>query len=99
MNSTSLPDHLFCGKHPDKVNFNDRDQRAANDEWIGNVVIYKLDKNCYPVVTLRFDHSAQTLPVEGLNITHAEYFRDRKKINLEYPNRKCSHLVNALLIN
>ena len=79
------------------MNFNDRDQRAAN-EWIGNVVIYKLVKNCYPLVALRFDHSAQTIPVEGLNITHVEYFRDRKKINLEYPYRKCSHLVKALLI-
>lgn len=32
------------------------------------------------------DRSPATMPIEGLNMSHAEYFEKRKGISLEYPN-------------
>lgn len=65
-----------------------RDQDEARRHWIGEVVISMHDKKCYSVTDLMYNHSAQTLPVEGLGMTHAEYFASRKNITLKYPNAK-----------
>ena len=56
-------------------------------------IIYKIDKKGYSVIGFKFDHSAESLPVEGLLIdgkpcSHAKYFQKRKNIHLEYPNAR-----------
>merc|ERR1712194_93052 len=51
------------------------------------------DKKCYSIVDLLFDKSAASMPVEGLGMSHAEYFKKKKNyegqpIKLLYPNAK-----------
>lgn len=88
MRSTSLLDVICKGQRPNTAQFTDHDQRRLNDEWTGQVVIYKLDKKCYSVVCLRFDHSAESLPVEGLGMSHATYFAERKRSPLQFPRAR-----------
>lgn len=88
MRNRSLLDELCNGKNPNSVRFTDREIQEANRKWEGEVVIYKLDKKCYSVVALRFDHSAQSLPVEGTGMNHAEYFENRKKHALDFPRAR-----------
>jgi hypothetical protein len=73
---------------PDRYSPNRHDQDKARKEWIGEVVISMHDKKCYSVTDLIFDHSAASMPVEGLGYSHAEYFKQRKNIVLKYPNAK-----------
>ena len=91
LRSESLLDQLYEGSNPNSYKFTRQDIDRAKRRWIGTQVIYKADKKCYSVVDLHFDHSAATLPVEGLlinnkAISHAEYFKTRKNIVLQYPN-------------
>lgn len=83
--TTSLLDHL-CGKQ-DPRNFrpSPQDQNQLKRQWIGEVVISMHDKKCYAVVDLMFDKNAATMPVQGLGMSHAEYFEKRKGIPLKYP--------------
>lgn len=80
-------DNLSKGD-PRYYNPSPRDQDEARRHWIGEVVISMHDKKCYSVTDFMYNHSAQTLPVEGLGMTHAEYFASRKNITLKYPNAK-----------
>ena len=81
----SLLNH-FCGNQdPRTFNLKPQDQAQAKRHWIGEVVISMHDKKCYSVVDLIFDKSAATMPVEGLGMSHAEYFEKRKGITLKYP--------------
>ena len=84
----SVLDHL-CG-NSDPMNYRPsyNDQERAKREWIGEVVISMHDKKCYSVTDVVFEHSANSLPIEGLGISHAEYFRKRKNITLKYPDVK-----------
>mmetsp|Transcript_42001 Transcript_42001/g.46923 ORF Transcript_42001/g.46923 Transcript_42001/m.46923 type:complete len:590 (-) Transcript_42001:1218-2987(-) len=84
----SVLDNLASGKDPKYYNPSHQDQDQARRYWIGEVVISMHDKKCYSVTDLLFNHSAHTLPVEGLGMTHAEYFASRKNITLKYPNAK-----------
>lgn len=92
MRSMSVLDKLVEGKatgndinsYVPKVPEQERNRR----QWIGETVIYMHDKKCYTVTDLVYDHSASTLPVEGLGMTHQEYFSKRKNIKLTYPNAK-----------
>jgi hypothetical protein len=84
----SVLDHLVGNAAPDSYSPNRRDQDKARREWIGEVVIYMQDKKCYSVTDLIFDQSAASMPVEGLGMSHAEYFKQRKNVVLKYPNAK-----------
>ena len=82
----SVLDHL-CGKS-DPMNYkpSHHEQKRAKREWIGEVVISMHDKKCYSVTDLVFDQSPSSLLIEGLNISHADYFQKRKGIDLKYPD-------------
>jgi len=58
----------------------------AKRSWKGEIVICKYDKRCYSIVDLIFDKSPTTMPVPDLGMSHADYFTQKKKIKLEYPN-------------
>jgi hypothetical protein len=84
----SVLDHLTGGNDPRNYNPSYNEQERAKRDWIGEVVISMHDKKCYSVTDLVFDHSAASMPIEGLGINHAEYFSKRKKIELKYPDAK-----------
>jgi len=63
-------------------------QAGLQREWKNEVVIGKYDKRCHSVISLDFSNSPASLPVEGLGMSHAEYFEIKKKIKLKYPNAK-----------
>ena len=93
MRGRSVLDEIYAGRNPGSYRLNEAQERSERDKWIGQIVIYKGDYKTYSIVDLRFDHSAETLPVEGLIMhgkpcTHARYFRDRKNISLSYPDAK-----------
>ena len=83
----SVLDHLR-GPGGEDYNPSYNEQERAKREWIGEIVICMHDKKCYSVVDLLFDHSAMSLPIQGLNMSHAEYFQKRKGIDLRYPDAK-----------
>ena len=68
------------------MNYDSQTVRRTKREYTGEIVICTYDKRCYPVVDLDFDNTPESLPVEGLGISHARYFEERKKIPLKYPN-------------
>jgi hypothetical protein len=82
----SVLDHLVGDQDPNKYNPSFQEKELCKRQWIGEVVVSMHDKKCYSVTDLLFDHSAESLPVEGLGMTHAQYFAERKSINLKYPN-------------
>jgi len=84
----NLLNQICDDKDPNKIKFSQQDKQRALRTFKGEVVICTYDKRCYSVVDLDFDHSPATLPVEGLGISHAEYFTKRKKIALAFPNAK-----------
>ena len=81
----SVLDHLY-GRGGLSQNPSYHEQEKAKREWIGEVVISMHDKKCYSVTDLIFDRSAASMPVEGLGMSHAEYFERRKGIKLKHPN-------------
>lgn len=89
-----LLNQICDDKDPNTVQFRPQDISKAIRTYKGEVVICTYDKRCYSVVDLDFKHSPATLPVEGLGISHAEYFTQRKKIALKYPN--CKPMVAVL---
>ena len=50
-------------------------------------------KRCYSVIDLMFDKSPVTLTVKDLDMSHAEYFKQRKDITLKYPNATPSEFL------
>jgi len=84
----SVLDHLADGMDPAYYNPSRHDQDRARRYFIGEVVISMHDKKCYSVTDLIFNHSANSLKVEGLGISHTEYFAKRKNIQLKYPDAK-----------
>ena len=93
LRSSSVLDQLYDGRDPNTHQLSKQDQDRAGRIWTGETVIYKCDKRTYSIVGFKFDHSATSLPVEGLLIngkpcSHAQYFKERKNINLQYPNAK-----------
>jgi aubergine-like protein len=81
-------DVICDGKNPNDMSFDAQAVRREKREYTGQIVICTYDKRCYPVVDLDFDNSPSSLPIEGLGISHADYFRDRKKIPLKYPDAR-----------
>jgi len=86
--TTSVLDHLVEGKDPANYNPSHQDQDRARRHFIGEVVISMHDKKCYSVTDLIYNHSANSLIVDGLGISHAEYFARRKSIELKYPDAR-----------
>ena len=60
----------------------------ARCQFEGEVVICTYDKKCYSVMELDFDNSPGSLPVDGMGMSHAQYFMERKGIELKYPTAK-----------
>jgi hypothetical protein len=84
----SVLDHLCGSTDPMHYRPSYNEQERAKREWIGEVVISMHDKKCYSVTDLVFDQSATSLPIEGLGISHADYFLKRKNIALKYPDAR-----------
>ena len=96
MRTKSLLD-VFCEaqhqKNPDKMQYDSKTQSALKRKWCNEVVIATYDKRCYSVIDLMFDKSRVTLPVKDLDMSHAEYFKQRKDITLKYPNATPSEFL------
>ena len=82
----SLLDSLCRDRDPHQARFDRRDIEDARRLYQGEVVICTYDKKCYSVIDLDFENSPATLPVENTGMNHAEYFKERKGIELKYPN-------------
>ena len=82
----SVMDYLVGEQDPNSYDPSYQQQESCRRQWIGEVIISMHDKKCYSVTDLIFNESAATMPVGGLNMTHAEYFEKRKNIKLKYPN-------------
>ncbi|KAG7361420.1 Piwi domain containing protein [Nitzschia inconspicua] len=81
----SVMDHLVGDQDPAMYDPGHQERERCRREWIGETVISMHDKKCYSVTDLIFDQSAESMPVQGLGMSHAEYFTKRKGINLKYP--------------
>jgi hypothetical protein len=81
-------DNLCHDRNPETVQFDRRDISEAKRKYQGEVVICTYDKKCYSVIDIDFDNSPASLPISGLGISHAEYFKERKGIELKYPDTK-----------
>eukprot|EP00978_Attheya_sp_CCMP212_P002166 scaffold4463_cov51-Attheya_sp.AAC.9 len=89
MRTTTLLDAIYKDKDRNRsAVFSPQEQNALKRSWVGEVVICTYDRKCYSVVDVLFDKSPASLPIEGLNMSHAEYFEKRKNIKLKYPNAK-----------
>lgn len=84
----SLLDTLCQDKDPNSYRFDDRGIQQAKRMYKGEVVICTYDKRCYSVIDIDFKNSPASLPIEGQNISHADYFMKKKGIPLKYPNAK-----------
>lgn len=84
----SLLAAICGGRDPNSVHLSDKDKAAAKRQFIGQTVISMLDKKCHSVHDILFEHSAASLEVAGLGISHADYFEKRKGHKLKYPNAK-----------
>merc|ERR1712238_229768 len=69
----------------------------AKSQWKSEVVICTYDKRCYSIIDLDFDKAPANFPVEGIDMSHAEYFKNKKGITLSYPNS--SPMVAVLVRN
>ena len=89
LRTSSVLDEIYAGRgDPNSYTLSPAEQEGAKNYWIGKTIIYKLDKKTYTIQDLLFDQSADSLPVESKNMSHAEYFKDRKKYHLQYPNAR-----------
>ncbi len=79
-------ENIYDGANPDKTTLDHRRKQEVKRNYEGEVVICTYDKRCYSVIEIDFDNSPATLPVEGLGMSHADYFAQRKKAKLQYPN-------------
>jgi hypothetical protein len=84
----SLLDTLCKDQDPSRYRFSSHEVEDARRRYIGEVVICTYDKRCYSVVDLDFEHSPASLPVQGQDMSHAEYFINKKKIPLKYPDAR-----------
>mmetsp|Transcript_16083 Transcript_16083/g.23679 ORF Transcript_16083/g.23679 Transcript_16083/m.23679 type:complete len:944 (-) Transcript_16083:8-2839(-) len=87
--TTSVLDMMYedIKKRPDRNHkWTDQEMKQVDRTYKHENVIYTLDKRTFDIVRLRFDVSPATLPVEALNMSHAQYFAEKKKTKLKYPN-------------
>ena len=78
----------LCGERGDPKNarFDSQTISRAKRQWMSEIVICTYDKRCYSIIDLDFDKTPANFPVEGHGMSHADYFKNKKKINLSYPN-------------
>lgn len=88
MRTQSVLDLIYNGNDPSTYELSPQERTQVQRNLESKTVVYKTDKKCYSVVAVRFDHSPSSLPVEGLGMSHAEYFERRKRNPLQYPNAK-----------
>lgn len=85
----SILDTLYEGYDPaDSYDFTKSEQQTIRGKWVGSTIISKIDKKCFSVHDIVFDHSPASLIIGDLGISHAEYFEKRKKQKLQYPHTK-----------
>jgi hypothetical protein len=87
MRSKSLLDMIADGD-PRRMLLDQQRQNQMKRQWIGESIIAIYDKKIYHVTDLIFDQSPNSMPIEGLNMSHADYFKQRKGIDLTYPDVK-----------
>jgi len=90
----SLLDNLCNGADPHSKRFDRHEMMQANRQFQSEIVICTYDKKCYSVINLDFENSPSSLPVDGTGMSHAQYFAQRKGIELQYPD--CSPIVAVL---
>ena len=90
----SLLENIYDGKNPNTTKLDRSAINRAKRAYGSEIVICTYDKRCYSVIELDFDHSPATLPVEGLGMSHAEYFEKRKGRKLEFPNARPTPMFN-----
>jgi len=88
LRTVSVLDQLCGNLNPSNYRPNAHEQERLKRNWIGEVVITMYDKKCYSVTDLIFDQSPASMPVQGLGMSHAEYFSKRKGMTLKFPNAK-----------
>jgi len=88
MRSKSMLETICRDVNPSQARFNPRDQAEIKRQWIGESIIATYDKKIYHVKDLIFDNSPASLPIEGLGMSHADYFNKRKGLDLQYPDVK-----------
>ena len=80
-------DQIYEGYDPaNPYTFSRREQENLKRQWIGEVVICTYDKKCYSITDLMFDKTPNTLPIPDKNMSHTEYFANKKNIRLKFPN-------------
>ena len=85
MRSKSLSDTIPDGD-PRRMRLDQQMQKQMKRQLIGESIIAIYDKKIYHVTDLIFEQSPVLLPIEGLGISHADYFKERKGIDLTYPD-------------
>lgn len=90
----SVLDALYDGKDPNRYRFTEREIEDLKKAWIGETVISKKEKTCHVVHDLVFEHTPDSMPVGDTGMSHTQYFRDRKQIELEFP--RSTPLIAAL---
>jgi hypothetical protein len=82
----SILDMICEDRDPNNVRFDEYQIRKAKQTFENEVVICTYDKRCYSVTDIDFSHSPASLPIGDSNMSHAEYFIEKKGIPLKYPN-------------
>lgn len=88
MRSRSMLETICEGTNPNQARFSPQEQARIKRQWIGESIIATYDKKIYHVKDLLFDNSPASLPIEGLGMSHADYFVKRKGLDIQYPNVK-----------
>lgn len=76
------------GRDLGTLTFSDSEKKQIKRQWTEETVISMIDKTCFSVHDIIFDHSPDTLMIDDLNMSHTEYFQKRKGVKLMYPKTK-----------
>ena len=88
MRSRSMLESICGDTNPSQARFRPTDEAQIKRQWIGESIIATYDKKIYHVKDIIFSDSPASLPVEGLNMSHADYFKKRKGLDLQYADVK-----------
>jgi len=88
LRTKSVLETICDGRDPNTIVFDAHQQNMLLDKWRNEVIICTYDKKCYSVIDLLFDHSPASKPVDGLGMSHADYFVKKKGLPLRFPNAK-----------
>ena len=83
----SLLDHLYEDRElKPGLSLDASKQNRFKHDLIGEIVICTYDKKCYCVSDLLFDKTPANHMIPNKGISHDEYFKKHKNIQLKYPN-------------